>query len=95
MFVCYKILICIYNPPLFQPKLVYFYVIEVADFEHKLCLHSSAQVSEIFSCYHLFRKMHYVDQDVVVMYTFVAFRMLLFCSSVILLRPWIFKVFVR
>ena len=33
--------------PLFQPKLMYSYVIEVADFEYQLYLHSNALVSEI------------------------------------------------
>ena len=34
--------------PLFRPKIVYFYVIEVADFEYDLGLLSTALVSEIF-----------------------------------------------
>ena len=41
------------NPPLFQLKLVYSYVIEVADSESDLGLYRTALVSEIFAFYHL------------------------------------------
>ena len=40
-------------PPSFPPKIVYSYVIEVADSESDLSLHSRALVSEIFAFYHL------------------------------------------
>ena len=40
-------------PPAFRPKIVYFYVIEVADSESDLGLHGRALVSEIFVFYHL------------------------------------------
>ena len=44
----------VYNPlPFFDLKLVYFYVIEVADSESDLGLFSTALVSEIFAFYHL------------------------------------------
>ena len=44
----------VYNPPLaFRPKIVYSYVIEVADSESDLGLHGRALVSEIFAFYHL------------------------------------------
>ena len=41
------------TPPLFDLKIVYSYVIEVADSESDLGLHAKALVSEIFSFYHL------------------------------------------
>ena len=40
-------------PPLFDLKIVYSYVIEVADSESDLGLHGRALVSEIFAFYHL------------------------------------------
>ena len=40
-------------PPLFDLKIVYSYVIEVADSESDLDLHGRALVSEIFAFYHL------------------------------------------
>ena len=40
-------------PPLFDIKLLYSYVIEVADSESDLGLHKKALVSEIFTFYHL------------------------------------------
>ena len=40
-------------PPLFDLKIVYSYVIEVADSESNLGLHGRALVSEIFAFYHL------------------------------------------
>ena len=43
----------LYNPPLFDLKLVYSYVIEVADSESDLGLHGKSLVSEIFAFYHL------------------------------------------
>ena len=39
-------------PPLFDLKIVYSYVIEVADSESDLGLHGKALVSEIFALYH-------------------------------------------
>ena len=39
--------------PFFVLKIVYFYVIKVADFEFSFCLHCMAIVSEIFAFYHL------------------------------------------
>ena len=45
-------------------------MIEVADSESELGLFSTALVSEIFA-FTTFWNMHEVDQDVVVMYTFV------------------------
>ena len=57
-------------PPLFDLKLVYSYLVEVADSESDLGLHGKPLVSEIFAFYHLLEQ-HEVDQDVVVMYTFV------------------------
>ena len=41
------------NPPLFDLKVVYSYVIEVAYFESELGLFCTALVSEIFTFYHL------------------------------------------
>ena len=40
-------------PSLFDRKVVYYYVIEVADSESELCLHGKALVSEIFAFYYL------------------------------------------
>ena len=40
-------------PPLFDLKLLYSYVIEVADSEYDLGWHGKALVSEIFASYHL------------------------------------------
>ena len=46
--------IALENPlPLFDLKLVYSYVFEVADSESDLVLHGKALVSEIFAFYHL------------------------------------------
>ena len=42
-------------PPLFDLKLLYSYVIEVADSESDLGLHGKALVSEIFTFYHLLK----------------------------------------
>ena len=42
-------------PPLFDLKIVYSYVIEVADSEYDLGLHGRALVSEIFAFYHLLK----------------------------------------
>ena len=42
-------------PPLFQLKLVYSYVIEVADSKYQLRLHDKALVSGKFSFYHLLK----------------------------------------
>ena len=42
-------------PPLFDLKIVYSYVIEVADSESDLGLHGRALVSEIFAFYHLLK----------------------------------------
>ena len=42
-------------PPLFDLKLGYSYVIEVADSESDLGLHDKALVSEIFAFYHLLK----------------------------------------
>ena len=56
IFVIKNKLTLIYNPRLFQPKLLYSYVIEVADSEYQLPninLHISALVSEILAFYHL------------------------------------------
>ena len=51
----------------FRPKIVYSYVIEVADSESDLGLHSKcSSFEDICILPHL--KMHEVDQDVVVMY---------------------------
>ena len=57
---------------LFDLKIVYSYVIGVADSKSVLGLFSTALVSKIFAFYHLL-KMHKVDQDVVVMDTLVNF----------------------
>ena len=43
------------SPLLFDLKLVYSYVIEVADSESELGLHAKALVSEIFALYHLLK----------------------------------------
>ena len=43
----------VYKPPAFRPKIVYSYVIEVADYESGLGLHGKALVLEIFAFYHL------------------------------------------
>ena len=67
--ICYNFLITIRNlllilsylletsknlaPPLFDIKIVYSYVIEVADSESVLGLHGKALVSEILAFYHL------------------------------------------
>ena len=40
-------------PPAFRPKIVYSYVVEVADSESDLGLHGKPLVSEIFAFYHL------------------------------------------
>ena len=40
-------------PPIFDLKIVYSYVVEVADSESDLGLHSKALVSEILAFYHL------------------------------------------
>ena len=40
-------------PPLFEIKIVYSYVIKVADSESDLGLHNKALVSKIFAIYHL------------------------------------------
>ena len=42
-------------PPLFDLKIVYSYVIEVADSDSDLGLHGKALVSEIFGLYHLLK----------------------------------------
>ena len=42
-------------PPLFDLKIVYSYVIEVADSESDFGLHGKALVSEIFAFYHLLK----------------------------------------
>ena len=56
-------------PLLFDLKIVYSYVIEVADFESDLILHGRSLISEMF--YHL--KNAQGRQDVVVIYTLVKF----------------------
>ena len=43
------------NPPLFDLKIVYSYVVEVSDSEYDLGLHGRALVSEIFAFYHLLK----------------------------------------
>ena len=58
------------KPPLFDIKLEYFSVIEVADSESDLGLFSTALVPEIFAFDTFWNE---VDQDVVVMYTLVKF----------------------
>ena len=56
-FIKYNILALLYlpPPPLFQLKLVYSYVIEVAYFESDLGLQGKALVSEILLFYHLLK----------------------------------------
>ena len=41
-------MVLLYNTPAFRPKIVYSYVIEIADSESDLGLHSRNLVSEIF-----------------------------------------------
>ena len=45
-------------PPLFQLKLVYSDVINVADYESAFGLHGRTLVSEIFAFYHLLENAH-------------------------------------
>ena len=45
-------------PPLFDLKMLYFYVIEVADTENQLCLHCNALVSEILGAFRKNMQLH-------------------------------------
>ena len=69
---------------LFDVKIVYSYVIEVADSKSDLGLCNRGLVSEIFAFYHFQENLHFVDQDVMVMYTFYLITpafILLICDS--------------
>ena len=65
-----KLLALVGKPPLFDLKIVYSYVLEVADSESDLGLHGRALVSEIFAFYHFLEYARGRHQDVVVMYEY-------------------------
>ena len=73
-----KLKVLVYNP-LFDLKIVYSYVVEVAYYESNLGLHGKILISEILA-FTTFWNMHEVDQDVVVMYTLVNFFFAVFDS---------------
>ena len=45
----------VYKTPSFRPKIVYSYVVKIADCESDLGLHGKALVSEILAFYHLLK----------------------------------------
>ena len=76
------------SPPLFDLKIVFSYVIEVADSESEFVF--TIKFTIIFAFYHSYHlgkgtlKMHFVDQDVVAMYTLhliTPVLILLICNS--------------
>ena len=79
---------------------MYFYVIEVADSESDVGLCNRGLVLMMFAFYHFSGFLHFVDQDVVIIYTLYlitpALILLISNSAMLMVQVMdVFKVFVR